>query len=245
MSLRLPSAKKIKAFSLEPGTIISNKYEVISQLGQGWEGEVYLIKELSTGIERTAKFFFPNRNLRDKNLRSYARKLHKLRSCPIVIHYHTQDVVNIHGNNVSFLLSEYVEGELLSSFLARQPGQRLGAFAATHLLHALAVGMQCVHQLGEYHGDLHTDNIIVQRFGLGFELKLLDMFYRGATRSTYIQDDLVELIQVYYEALGGRKYYARQPQTVKYICCGLRRTLILKKFRSVRRLRAYLESMQW
>ena len=194
MSLRLPGAKKIDAFSLEPGTIISNKYEVLSQLGQGWEGEVYLIRELSTKIERTAKFFFPKRNLKDKNLRSYARKLHKLRTCPIVIHYHTQDVVNIQGNDVSFLISEYVEGELLSSFLARQPGKRLGAFAATHLLHALAEGMQCVHRLGEYHGDLHTENIIVQRFGLGFELKLLDMFYRGATRSTYIQDDLVDLI---------------------------------------------------
>ena len=105
--------------------------------------------------------------------------------------------------------------------------------------------MQCVHRLGEYHGDLHTENIIVQRFGLGFELKLLDMFYRGATRSTYIQDDLVDLIHVYYEALGGRKYYARQPQAVKYICCGLRRSLILQKFRSVRRLRTHLESLQW
>lgn len=245
MSLRLPSARQIEAFSLEPGTIVSDKYEVIDFLGQGWEGEVYLIKELSTGIERTAKFFFPNRNLKDKNLRSYARKLHKLRGCPIVIHYHTQDIVNIHGNNVSFLVSEYVEGELLSSFLNRQPGKRLGPFAATHLLYALALGMQCVHQLGEYHGDLHTENIIVQGFGLSFELKLLDMFYRGPTRGEYLQDDLVDLIHVYYEALGGRKYYARQPDVVKDICCGLRRTLILKKFRTVRRFCTRLETMHW
>ena len=245
MSLRLPSAKKIEAFSLEPGTIVSDKYEVVSLLGQGWEGEVYLLKELSTGIERTAKFFFPKRNVKDKNLRSYARKLHKLRTCPIVIHYHTQDVVNIQGTSVSFLISEYVEGELLSAFLARQPGKRLTPFAATHLLFALAQGMQCVHMLGEYHGDLHTENIIVQRLGLNFELKLLDMFYRGASRNEYMQDDLVDLIHVYYEALGGRKYYSRQPAPVKYICCGLRRTLILKKFRSVRRLCAHLESMHW
>jgi len=245
MNLRLPSAKKIKAFSLEPGTIVSEKYEVINLLGQGWEGEVYLIKELSTGIERTAKFFFPNRNIKDKNLRSYARKLHKLRSCPIVIHYHTQDVVIIHGHKISFLISEYVEGELLSTFLARQPGSRLGPFAATHLLYALAQGMRCVHGLGEYHGDLHTDNIIVQRFGMIFELKLLDMFYRGATRKEYMQDDLIDLIHVYREALGGAKYYARQPDAVKYICCGLRRTLILKKFRSVRHLCRHLETMYW
>ena len=245
MSLRLPSTKRIEAFSLESGTIVSDKYEVIDFLGQGWEGEVYLVKELSTGIERTAKFFFPNRNFKDKSLRSYARKLHKLRTCPIVIHYHTQDIVNIHGSSVTFLVSEYIEGELLSSFLDRQPGKRLSPFAATHLLYALAMGMQCVHQLGEYHGDLHTENIIVQGFGLGFELKLLDMFYRGSTRSEYIQDDLVDLIHVYHEALGGRKYYSRQPGVVKDVCCGLRRTLILKKFRTVRRLCTHLETMRW
>jgi serine/threonine protein kinase len=245
MNLRLPSVKKIKAFSLEPGTIVSDKYTVINLLGQGWEGEVYLIRELSTGIERTAKFFYPSRNIKDKNLRSYARKLHKLRSCPIVIHYHTQDIVNVHGHTISFLISEYVEGELLSAFLARQPGSRLGPFAATHLLYALAQGMLCVHGLGEYHGDLHTDNIIVQRFGMSFELKLLDMFYRGATRKEYMQDDLIELIQVYREALGGAKYYSRQPDAVKYICCGLRRSLILKKFRSVRHLCRHLETMHW
>jgi len=245
MNLRLPSVKNIKAFSLEAGTIVSDKYKIINLLGQGWEGEVYLIRELSTGIERTAKFFYPNRNIKDKNLRSYARKLHQLRSCPIVIHYHTQDVVNIHGHMISFLISEYVEGELLSAFLARQPGSRLGPFAATHLLYALAQGMSCVHGLGEYHGDLHTDNIIVQRFGMIFELKLLDMFYRGATRKEYMQDDLVELIQVYREALGGAKYYSRQPDAVKYICCGLRRSLILKKFRSVRHLCHHLETLHW
>lgn len=245
MSLRIPGVKKLEAFKLQPGTIISDKYVVVGFLGQGWEGEVYLVKELATGIERTAKFFFPNRNIKDKNLRSYARKLHKLRSCPIVIHYHTRDSVSIQSNDVSFLVSEYVEGELLSQFLERQPGKRLGPFAATHLLHSLAEGLQCVHQLGEYHGDLHTENIIVQRFGLEFELKLLDMFYRGAPRSEYVRDDLVDLIHVYYEALGGRKYYSRQPDAVKAICCGLRRTLILKKFRSVRKLRAHLETIHW
>ena len=243
MIQHLANIKKLKAFSLEPGTIVSEKYEIINLLGRGWEGEVYLIRELSTGIERTAKFFFPERNVRDRNLRSYARKLHKLRSCPIVIHYHTRDVVNIQGHKISFLVSEYVEGELLSTFLKRQPGGRLSPFAATHLLYALATGIRCVHGLGEYHGDLHTDNIIVQRFGLEFELKLLDMFYRGSTRKEYMHDDLIDLIHVYREALGGAKYYSRQSAAVKYICCGLRRGLILKKFRSVRHLCHHLETM--
>ena len=75
------------------------------------------------------------------------------------------------------------------------------------------------------------------------ELKLLDMFYRGTARKEYMQDDMIDLIHVYFEALGGARHYARQPDAVKYICCGRRRGLILKKFRSVRHLCHHLETM--
>ena len=44
--------KKLRAFGLEPGTVVSDKYQILDLLGRGWEGEVYLIRELSTGIER-------------------------------------------------------------------------------------------------------------------------------------------------------------------------------------------------
>ncbi len=87
---------------------------------------------------------------------------------------------------MSFLVSEYVEGELLSAFLKRQPGRRLSAFQGAHLLHALASGIEAIHNVGEYHGDLHTDNVIVLRHGLGFELKLLDMYSWGAPNAENI-----------------------------------------------------------
>ncbi|MGI9304630.1 MAG: serine/threonine protein kinase, partial [Gammaproteobacteria bacterium] len=72
-------SKGIKAFNFKPGHVLSGRYEVMSRLGAGWEGEVYLIHELGTRIERTAKFFFPQRNARDRAARLYAKKLHKLR----------------------------------------------------------------------------------------------------------------------------------------------------------------------
>lgn len=235
----------IRSFGLQPGYIIEKKYRVEALLGTGWEGEVYLIRELATGIERTAKFFFPRRNLRNAALRFYARKLHKLRQCPIVIQYHTRDTIQYQGIPISFLVSEYVEGELLSEFLKRQRGRRLTAFQAMHLLYALARGIECIHSMGEYHGDLHTDNIIVQRHGLGFELKLLDMFHWGGPNVQNIRNDVYDLIRIFYDALGGRKYYAGQPDEVKAICCGLKHSLISKKFRTAGDLRVYLETMQW
>jgi hypothetical protein len=126
--VRTRRINRIEEFNFSPGRILAGKYEVVSCLGAGWEGEVYQIRERTTGIERTAKFFFPHRNERDRALKFYARKLHKLRHCPFVIQYHTQDSINYHGIPVSFLVSEFVEGELLNSLLARNQGRRFLPF---------------------------------------------------------------------------------------------------------------------
>lgn len=235
----------IEEFKLAPGRVLSKKYEIIDLLGAGWEGEVYLIREIATGIERTAKLFFPHRNVKDRTAQFYAKKLHKLRHCPIVIQYSTQETIVFRNQPVTVLISEYVEGELLSDFIARQHGKRLTPFQALHLLHSLAEGMECIHAMREYHGDLHSENIIVQRFGLSFDLKLVDMFYAGSPKKQNIHDDTVDMIHIFYEALGGAKYYAKQPNEVKYIINGLKRSLILKKFRSAGQLRQHLETMHW
>lgn len=236
---------QIEAFNFTPGRVLLGKYRILSLLGAGWEGEVYLIQELYTGIERTAKFFFPQRNINERASRFYALKLHKLRHCPLVIQYHTQETIRYQGAPVTFLVSDYVEGELLSDFLKRQPGGRLSPFPALHLLHSLAAGLEYIHEMGEYHGDLHSENIIVKRYGLGFELQLLDMFYWQDTKRANIQQDVVDLVRIFYEALGGARRYARQPDEVKAICCGLKHSLILRKFRTAGQLRRYLETMQW
>ncbi|MBW3018662.1 protein kinase [Candidatus Woesearchaeota archaeon] len=231
-------------FDFPEGEIINGKYEIIASLGRGWQGEVYLIKELSSGIERAAKFFFPKRNPHGRTSKFYAKKLHKLNNCSIVIQYYTQDTVFIDGSPVFFLVSEFIEGELLGDFLKRQHGKHLHPFAALHLLHSLASGMECVHRLGEYHGDLHVDNIIVQRSGLKFELKLLDLYSWGRS-AEHIRDDVVEMIKIFYEVLGGKKHYAKLPKCIKDICCGLKRSLILKKFRTAGKLKEYIENLEW
>ena len=235
----------IQQFNLVPGRMLARKYEVIQTLGAGWEGEVFLVREHPTGIERAVKLFYPHRNPRDRIANFYARKLHKLRHCPIAIQYHTRETIRYHRTPITLLVSEFVEGDLLSDFLARQPGKRLSAFPALHLLHALATGIECIHSMKEYHGDLHTDNIIVQRFGLGFDLKLLDFYHWGAPRPENIHEDVVDLIRILYEAVGGRRHYRNQPQEIKQICRGLKRSLILKQFRTAGQLREHLETLAW
>ncbi len=235
----------VDTFDFLPGRKLAGKYLVESLIGRGWEGEVYEINEISTGITRAAKFFFPQRNPKNRAAIWYAKKLHKLRHCPIVIQYQTQESIIFKRMPITFLVSEYVEGELLSDFLDRQPGKRLSVFQGLHLLHSLASGIESIHHLREYHGDLHTDNVIVQRYGLGFNLKLVDMFHWAAPKQENIHEDVCDLIRIFYDAIGGAKHYSKHPVEVKAVCCGLKRSLILKKFRAAGHLREYLETIQW
>jgi tRNA A-37 threonylcarbamoyl transferase component Bud32 len=236
---------RIDAFDLEPGHLLAGKYRVQERLGRGWEGEVYLVRERGTGVERSAKLFFPHRNRQGRTARANARKLHKLRHCPVLVQYHTQEKVDFDGHDVTVLVSEYVEGDLLPVFLRRQPGKRLDAFQALHLVHALAAGVEDIHASGEYHGDLHAGNIIVSRHGLGFEVKLLDLFFTGRTTAGAIQDDVCDLVRLLYDCGGGQRTYRRQPPEFKEVCCGLKRSLIARKFRTAGELRWHLENLAW
>lgn len=236
---------QINTFGFLPGRKLAGKYVVDSLIGGGWEGEVYKIKEIATGITRAAKLFFPHRNPRNNLATWYAKKLHKLRHCQIVIQYQTQETITFRRNPITFLVSEYVEGEILPVFLKRQKGGRLTPFEGMHLLHTLASGIGSIHHLREYHGDLHTDNVIVRRYGLGFNLKLVDMFHWAAPKKENIQEDVCDLIRIFYDVMGGAKHYAKHPPEIKAICCGLKRSLILKKFRTANHIKEYLETIQW
>jgi tRNA A-37 threonylcarbamoyl transferase component Bud32 len=242
----MPASKhRITNFDLAHGHVIAEKYVVEQKLGSGWEGEVYKIVEAGTGIERAAKLFFPYRNPRNSTARRYALKLHKLRHCGILIQYLTQDFVELFGQRISMLISEYVEGELLSALLRRQPGRALPPFEALHLLNALASGIAEIHMAREYHGDLHTDNIILRRYGLGYEVKVIDLFHWDAPKRENIKQDVCDLIRIFYDALGGARRYRKHPEEVKAVCCGLKRSLILKKFRTAGQIRDYLETIEW
>lgn len=239
------SLKPIESFEFTSGATIARKYRVVSKLGAGWEGEVFMVQERSTGIERAAKLFFPQRNQRQKASTVYARRVHRLRECPIIIPYHVQEEIIYKGQRVTCMVSDFVEGELLTDFLKRQPGKRISVFQGVHLLYALVLGIEQIHAHHEYHGDLHSDNVIIRRVGLGFDLKVLDLFNWGHANAQARLDDLVDVIKLFHEAIGGPRHYKNQPKEVKFICCGLKRSIIQKRFKNAAGLRQHLETMHW
>src|ERR671912_840071 len=225
--------KNVKRFDFAPGRSVAGKYVIERELGSGWEGEVYAIIERTTGIRRAAKFYYPFRDPMGKAAIAYARKLDALRHCPILMQYHHQEIAYVKRRKVTVVISELVEGQKLSEFLADQARAKgLSTFEALHVLYVLAKGISPIHARGEYHGDIHDDNIMIRRQGIGFEVKLLDFFDLGKPTRAKIHKDVLNLIEVFHVIVGGRKQYPRQPQVVKDIVRGLKDSLILQRFQS-------------
>jgi tRNA A-37 threonylcarbamoyl transferase component Bud32 len=238
-------SKKPKRFDFPTGKSVAGKYVVERPLGSGWEGEVYVVSERLTGIRRAAKFYYPHRDPLGKAAIAYARKLDALRHCPILMQYHHQETTYVKRRKVIVVVSELIEGKKLSEFLSVQPDRRLTTFEALHVLYTLARGISPIHARGEYHGDIHDDNIMVRRQGIQFEVKLLDFFDLGRPTRAKIHKDVLNLIQVFHTIVGGREAYSKQPRVVKDIIRGLKDSLILARFQSAGDIQRHLESVEW
>lgn len=232
-------------YLLEKGEPLGRNYRVLEFLGNGFEGEVYKVEEKHTGITRTAKLFYKHPSQGRKPHVAYAKKLFNLRTCPIVIQYHNQDLVTIKKEPVHFLISEFADGEVLSTFIENQRQKRLMPFEALHLLYALAKGIEQIHMIGEYHGDIHCDNIILLRKGLGFDIKLIDVMHLGRPSKAKIQTDVDDLISVFFDMLGGQKHYSKLSMPIKQIILGRKKSLIRQYFNHAGHLRVHLENMLW
>ncbi len=235
----------IKEFNLEEGRILAGRFTVTQFLGGGTEGEVYKVVEAHTNKERAIKLFYPHKNPGFKVSARYAKKLDKLRNSPLVLDYLSHEVLIIRREKVACLVSEFIQGEILGDFVYKQRGKKLGIFPAIHLLYTIVKGVESIHWHGEYHGDLHLDNIIIRRFGLEFDLSIIDFHHWGDSKKENREEDLVKAIRIFYDILGGAQKYNSLPKSIKYIICGLKRSLILSRFRTATDLRTHLETMDW
>ena len=237
--------RHVRSFNFQPGRKVGKRYAIEQRLGRGTEGEVYQIRDLETHIPRAAKFYFPQRDPDRRVVIRHAQKLNTLRGCPIVLQYHHSEVITAQRRDVVAMISELAEGERLQDWIDQHRGKRLPPYVALHVLYNLATGLEAVHQLGEYHADVHTENILIQPRGVRFDLKLID-FYEWGKPARYKQhQDIADTIRVFYDCLGGQPHYKRQPDELRHICGGLQRKRILHRFPTMTALRRHLETFEW
>ena len=241
----MPQSRRIVTFGLRPGRKIGKRYEVLDLIGRGTEGEVYRIQESDTGIQRAAKLYFPHKDPQQKSIIWYARKLNALRHCPIVLQYHHTEQITVNRQMARCLISELAEGEQLEKWLGRHRQARVPPFMALHVLYALVRGLEAIHILGEYHADVHSQNILIQPKGITFDVKLVDFYDWGRPVAYKQRQDIWDTVKLFMECLGGRSRYARLAPELKHIVAGGRRSLIFKRFPTMTALRQHLDSFQW
>ena len=157
---------------LTSGTIVAEKYRVLSELGSGAMGAVFLAehvtlgrrvalktihKELLGSAEAVARF--------EREALAGARIDH-----PGVVA--ATDVVRL-ADGSPVLVLEYVQGRSVTRLLAEDGAPALRV--TLHLLESLASALCAAHAAGVVHRDLKPDNLlIVEREGVPNTLKILD-----------------------------------------------------------------------
>ena len=144
-----------------PGSLIGDRYRVISLLGRGGMGEVYSAEDLKLG-QRVALKFLPAHRLKSFSWRSqfYA----EVRMARQVSHPNVCRVYDVgESDGQLFLSMELVDGEDLGSLLLRIG--RLPDDKAVEVAQQLCAGLAAAHQSGVLHRDLKPSNVMLDGKG--------------------------------------------------------------------------------
>lgn len=154
------------------------RYEIVSPLGKGGMGEVYLGRDTSVGRDVAIKLL-PDDLVADESrlrrLRREARLLASLNHPNIAGLYAIEE-----EHSVPFLVLELVEGETLASRLKRG---RMPLRDALQVAIQIADALATVHERGVIHRDLKPSNVMLTKQG---RVKLLDF---GLARKDAIDTD--------------------------------------------------------
>jgi serine/threonine-protein kinase len=144
-----------------PGTVLLNRYRVISLLGRGGMGEVYRADDMKLG-QQVALKFVPRELAKDAT--TLAHLYSEVRIGRDVAHPNVcrlYDIVEYDGDH--FIAMQYVDGEDLASLLRRIG--RLPVEKAIDIARDLCAGLAAAHDRGVIHRDLKPANVMVDGNG--------------------------------------------------------------------------------
>ncbi|MEO8269110.1 MAG: serine/threonine-protein kinase, partial [Aureliella sp.] len=144
-----------------PGTIMADRYRIVSMLGQGGMGEVYRADDLRLG-QTVALKFLPSELAKDSRRLEYFHREVKLArqiSHPNICRVY--DIGEVNGQH--FLSMEYIDGEDLK-ILLRRIG-RLPKDKGIQIARQLCSGLSAAHAKGVLHRDLKPANIMIDGQG--------------------------------------------------------------------------------
>lgn len=162
-------AAEQKSVALNPGDIVSDRFQVVDQLGFGGMGAVYRVKDLRMNEERAFKVMLPSLLQSEK---AQSRFLEEIKISQRLSH---DRIVRVHDltidkkRGIQFFTMELVEGTTLGRKMFDEGG-KLPLDDALHIMDQLCEALAYAHQY-TIHRDLKPQNIMVQPDG---NIKVLD-----------------------------------------------------------------------
>src|SRR5689334_13285263 len=154
------------------GELVGN-YEVLSQLGEGGMGAVYLARHRLIGRRVAIKVPLPGT---PNNQEMVERFFNEARSTAAIKHAGVVDVFDFgYHNGSAYVVMELLEGESLAARILREGRSRPELIATVGRHVASAVG--AAHALGIVHRDLKPDNVFLvpdDEVAVGVRAKVLD-----------------------------------------------------------------------
>lgn len=163
-----------RVIRLTPGTIVNNRFKILSELGAGGMGVVYKILDLHLNQVRALKAMLPE-FVDDDAMRKRFRN--EVALCQNLTHEHIVRVYDFGHDPISgceYFTMQFVEGRSLHSFLHLECGGRLPVDEAIRIMDQLCDGIEYAHDT-TIHRDLKPHNVMLDKnndvvildFGLG------------------------------------------------------------------------------
>ncbi|MCY7380667.1 MAG: protein kinase [Gemmatimonadaceae bacterium] len=140
------------------GSVIAERYHVLSKLGEGGMGQVYLAEHVKMGRQSAVKVMHPA-TVHDNA--TIARFNREAANASRIDHPHVAGIYDFGEtpDGLVYLAMQYVEGPTLTAIM--QSNRALPPRRAAELTRQVAEGLHAAHALGIVHRDLKPDNIMV------------------------------------------------------------------------------------
>jgi tetratricopeptide (TPR) repeat protein len=218
--------------TLEPGSLLAGRYEILRVLGKGGMGAVYKARDIELERDVAIKVIRPELAGDAKTLQRFKQELILARQ---VTHRNVIRIFDLGTHEgVKFITMEFVVGRDLSHLLEEKQAERFTPAEAVQIVRQVSRALEAAHAEGVIHRDLKPQNIImdsggrviVMDFGLARSMEMSGLTRTGTVLGTpaYMspeqakggaldeRSDLFSLGVIFYELLTGQAPF--QAETV-------------------------------